>query len=296
MRLGPFEINEPVPDLKEPHALAMLRPWIDVGSVGTLVLSRLERFMGGRELGKLARPGTFFDFTRYRPTISVREGQREVVVPNSFINYAKRENSHDFLFLHLLEPHMFGEDYTDAVLEILKKFGVKRYILLGAMYDAVPHTRPLMVTGSNRGQGQMLGGQTLRASTYQGPTTINYLVTQQAPQLGIEVSSLIAHLPQYVQLEEDYTGAGRVLDILQQAYGLPANLIDQKRGQAQYEEITRAVASNPRLLPIIKELEATYDAKAALEQAQGQKGPPLARAVEDFLRELDEGFKEEGKG
>ena len=295
MRLGPFEINEPVPDLKEPHALAMLRPWIDVGSVGTLVLSRLERYMGGRELGKLARPGTFFDFTRYRPTISVREGQREVVVPNSFINYAKRENSHDFLFLHLLEPHMFGEDYVDAVIEILKRFGVKRYILLGAMYDAVPHTRPLLVTGSNSGQGKPLG-EHLQSSTYQGPTTINYLVTQQAPEMGIEVSSLIAHLPQYVQLEEDYTGAGRVLEILQQAYSLPTNLIDQERAQVQYEEITRAVAGNARLLPVIKELEATYDAKTALEQAQGQKGPPLARAVEDFLRELDEGFKGESKG
>ena len=41
MRIGEFEIDEPIPDLKDPHAIAVLRPWIDVGSVGTLALSRL---------------------------------------------------------------------------------------------------------------------------------------------------------------------------------------------------------------------------------------------------------------
>ena len=34
MRLGDFEIVEPVPELKDPHVLAVLRPWIDVGNVG----------------------------------------------------------------------------------------------------------------------------------------------------------------------------------------------------------------------------------------------------------------------
>ena len=68
MKIGAFEITEPVPELKDPHAFAMIRPWVDVGSVGTLTLSRLERFLGSKELGKLARPGNFFDFTRYRPT------------------------------------------------------------------------------------------------------------------------------------------------------------------------------------------------------------------------------------
>ena len=126
MRIGAFEINEPVPDLQEPHALTMIRPWVDVGSVGSLALTRLERHFGATELGKLARPGNFLDFTRYRPVISMREGRRQITVPNSFINYAIREDGHDFLFLRLLEPHMFGEDYTDSIVELLKTFGVKR--------------------------------------------------------------------------------------------------------------------------------------------------------------------------
>ena len=172
MKIGPFEIREPVPELKEPHALAMLRPWVDVGSVGSLALTRLERHFGGKELGKLARPGTFFDFTRYRPTVVVKEARREITVPNTYINYAQPEKGPDFLFSHMLEPHMFGEDYSEAVLEVLKTFGAKRYFLIGSIYDAVPHTWPLMVTGTT---GSQSGGPVnVQQSTYQ--------VTTRAPR------------------------------------------------------------------------------------------------------------------
>ena len=30
MRLRAFEIDEPLPELNEPHALAILKPWVDV--------------------------------------------------------------------------------------------------------------------------------------------------------------------------------------------------------------------------------------------------------------------------
>ena len=127
MRVGAFEINEPVPELKDPHAFAMIRPWVDVGSVGTLTLNRLERFMGSKELGKLHRPGTFFDFTRYRPNMRFVDGVRHVKIPNSTIRYATTENGPDYSSFHLLEPHSNGEDYTDSILEVVRYFGVKRF-------------------------------------------------------------------------------------------------------------------------------------------------------------------------
>lgn len=116
MRIGAFELLYPLPELREFHALAMLRPWIDVGSVGTLSLSQLENHFGARELGKLAKAGEFFDFTRYRPIIHFEEGRREVSIPNTTVTYAKRERAPDFLFLKLLEPHMLGEAYVHSVL------------------------------------------------------------------------------------------------------------------------------------------------------------------------------------
>jgi hypothetical protein len=33
MRIKAFELEEPVPELREPHVIAMLEPWIDAGNV-----------------------------------------------------------------------------------------------------------------------------------------------------------------------------------------------------------------------------------------------------------------------
>ena len=62
MRIGAFEVKEPLPELRNAQVLAMLKPWIDVGSVGSLALDRLETFFGATELARLVRPGNFFDF------------------------------------------------------------------------------------------------------------------------------------------------------------------------------------------------------------------------------------------
>ena len=88
--MGAFEVKEPIPELNDPYVFAILRPWIDVNNVGTLVLSELESQWGAEELARLAKPGQFFDFTRYRPTLYLEEGVRRVSIPNVTLHYAKR--------------------------------------------------------------------------------------------------------------------------------------------------------------------------------------------------------------
>ena len=141
MRIGAFELNEPIPELNEPYVFAILRPWIDVNNVGSLILNGLETEFEAKELARLAKPGHFFDFTRYRPNLYLEEGIRQVSIPNTTLSYAKREGGNDLLFLRLLEPHAMAEVYVDSVLRLLKTLKVKKYCLLGSMYDVVPHTK-----------------------------------------------------------------------------------------------------------------------------------------------------------
>lgn len=295
MRIGAFEISEPVPELQKPHALTMVRPWVDVGSVGTLTLRRLERHFGAKELGRLARPGTFFDFTRYRPTIRTVDGQRQVTVPNTIVNYAQPESGPEFLFLHLLEPHAMGEDYTDSVVELFKYFGVSRYCRLGAMYDAVPHTRPLLVTGTV-GSVVAREGRTIpirtRRGQYQGPTTILNVISDSASEMGIESMNFMAHLPQYLQLEEDYSGTARMLDVLSSIYDIPDDLAPSQRGDRQYRELTSAAEKNSELKTLISQLESYYDSQY-LTESTGEEGPPapLSPEIERFLKDLDQNLE-----
>ena len=295
MRIGAFDIHEPLPQLRDPHVFAMIRPWVDVGSVGTLTLTRLEQYLGSKELGQLVRPGNFFDFTRYRPTMKLVQGQREVKIPNSVIRYATTENGPDYLFLHLMEPHANSEEYTDSILEVIKHFGVKRYCRVGAMYDAVPHTRPLLVTGSMGQVPQLkpVPNLKLRRSTYQGPTTIMNLVSEGIDHLDIESINFMVHLPQYLQLEEDYTGTSRMIEVLSSVYAnIPSDLAPVRRGQRQYRELSSAVERNSELKSLIQQMEAYYDAQLDSEESKpGAAEEPspevnLSPEIERFLNEL----------
>ena len=298
MRVGAFEIQEPVPELRSPHALVMIRPWVDVGSVGTLTLSRLERHFEAKDLGKLAKPGTFFDFTRYRPTVrNVEGGGRETTFPNSNIKCAQPEQGPDLLFLHLLEPHAMAEEYIESLVELLKYFQVSVYTRLGAMYDSVPHTRPIVVTG-NTGSIEPRPGTTpplvqQRGNSYEGPTTIMNLLTEAATHMGAATMNFMAHLPHYAQLEEDFAGTAKMLQVLSAFYEFPVNVAPNRRGERQYQELNGAVERDQSIKSLVSRLEAHYDATyehpqqtdkpAASEQPQIELSPE----IEQFLRGLD---------
>ena len=283
MRIGAFELNEPIPELREPYALAILRPWIDVNNVGTLLLKGLETQLGAKELGKLARPGHFFDFTRYRPVLYLEGDVRKVKVPNTTISYAKREDENDLLFLHLLEPHALSEVYVDSVVRVLRTFGVKKYILLGSMYDAVPHTRPLIVNGGAIGRETELELKKSGAqrSYYQGPTSITTLITQKAPQFGIETIWFIVSLPQYVLVEEVFLGKVRLMEVLNRLYRIPLDKKDFEKAGEQLRLINQKVEKTPELKELLPQLETLYEVR--IKRKVGGKEPKLSPEMEEIL-------------
>ncbi len=295
MRLGAFEIDEPVPELIEPHALVMLDPWIDVGGVGTLTLNWIEKELDAEDLGRISRPGNYFDFTRYRPTVYYEEGRRQVAVPNTYITFGHTSGGTDLLLVHMLEPHTHSDSYIESMVRLLGRFGVRRYVLLGSMYDYVPHTAPLLVTGSASGEAAHdLERMGVGGSNYEGPTTITTLISQRAPELNMETMTIIVHLPQYTQLEEDYTGAVRLMDIVSELYGVPPDPEYYDKARQQLVEIEQALAKNPQLKGIVKELESEYQSGHGPTGGKSEDRPPkMSPEVERFLSEMEKRFRDD---
>lgn len=287
MRIGAFEVQEPIPELRDPHVLAILRPWIDVNNVGSLTLEGLEAQFGAKEIARLARPGNFFDFTRYRPVLYFEGNTRRIKIPNVTMSYATRERANDFLFLHLLEPHALSEAYVESILRLFKELGVKRYCLLGSMYDAVPHTKPLLVSGRATGPAaeQDLKRAGVEVSNYQGPTTITYLITHHAPKFGIETMTLIVSLPQYVNMEEDYLGKVRLMEILNLLYDIPIDKKDFEKAARQRSLLNQKVETTPELKKVLPQLEAIYGLRIARKEGEGIS--PLSPEMEEIFWESD---------
>ncbi len=276
-------MKEPIPELNGPYLFATLRPWIDVNNVGTLVLNELETQYGAEELARLAKPGHFFDFTRYRPTLYYEGAIRRVSIPNVTLRYAKREAQSDLLFLHLLEPHALSEVYVDSVLQLLKTLKVRKYILLGSMYDVVPHTRPLIINGGAIGKEtqQDLKKAEAQPSRYQGPTSITTLITQRAAEFGTETIWFIVSLPQYVVLEEDYLGKVRLMEILNLLYNTPINKKDFERALEQRSLISQKVERTPELKNLLPQPETMYEVRIKTKEGEGM--PKLSSDIEEML-------------
>ena len=289
MKIGAFEVIEPAPELTNTCAIAILKPWVDVGRVGTIVLSKIEQYIEARALATLDRPGTFFDFTRYRPLMRMSGGKRVIRTPNSEVKFGHDDASgRDYIFLHLREPHAMAEEYIESVVRLALHFGVVEYYRVGGMYDTVPHSRPLLVTGSLPGDKE--AARELMSPwkrPYQGPTSIVNLVGEALEAANVQTSSLMAHLPQYVQLDEDYMGASRLLDVLSFACDMPRSLADATRGSQQYQEIDRAVAQNKDLPKLIGQLEAYYD-KMTGGAEEREEETSFSPEVAEFLKAMGE--------
>ena len=292
MRLRAFELDEPLPELNDPCAIAMLKPWVDVGGVGSVVIAWMENQLGVKDLARLAKPGDFFDFTRHRPTSFVSAGDRRMTIPNTYVTFSKQQSGSDFIFLRLLEPHHHGEEYVESVLDLMQKFGVKRYTIVGSMNDFVPHTRPLTVTGEAIGDttSRHLADNGVTSIEYRGPTSICFLISQKAPDMGMETMSLIAPLPQYTQMQEDYNGATRLMRILSSIYGIPVDQSLENNALRQMEQINTALDNNPQLKSIVKQLENRYDNRS--ENTEDHTTTELSPEVQNFLAEMDRRFRE----
>ncbi|MFL2627267.1 MAG: PAC2 family protein [Dehalococcoidia bacterium] len=291
MKINDYILEEPLPELRNPHVIASLRPWVDAGSVGSLVLDKLERHFDAQDLGKFENPGRYFDFTRYRPVVFYIDGNRETTIPNTYLRYAKSEGDFDYVFLHMLEPHSMAEEYIDTIAEVLKQLGVKRFTRVGGMYDAVPHTRPLLVMGTHDGE-PMTGVpgimKSARRRPYQGPTSIMNLVGDKLSAQDIENMMLMVRLPQYLQLEEDFTGCSHLIKVLSSLYNLPEELSVSRRGRRQYQRVTNEMDQNPGVKALVEKLESEYDARLEniIVEPEESDYTELSPSIEQFLKDL----------
>ena len=297
MKIGDFEIEMPDPPLQDPHCIAILKPWINVGNVGKIVLRRLGKMYASERIGQLERPSKFYDFTRYRPEIRLRGDVRSVRVPNTRVSYARRPGSNDLVLLELLEPHAFAEDFNDSVIELVKALGITRYIQIGGMYDSVPHSRELSVTGSARGwePPAEFGNVRLGGSKYQGPTSMTSQISERIfADLKLETLSLMVHLPLYLKLDDDYAGSARILKILSELYGFSSRLPEVEMGEKQYEQVSPAMTDNPALKEMVERFERETDTDTSGDPGSGAssgsaEGISLSPEIEQFLSDIAEG-------
>ncbi len=270
-----------VEPLHRPILLVGLTGWFDAGGVATTALAQVAPWDGSVTVGEID-PDPFYDFTQERPMVELVDGDtRYVAWPSNDFQVVRTGSAHDLVVLSGVEPHLAWRTYAGCVVHVVEALGCTAVVTVGAMADAVPHTRPPIVVGSTASPelARRLG---LSAPTYQGVTGLIGALHVELEQRAIPTISLRVGVPHYLGHAEHPLAVGAIVAHLAHVLSVPltADLQDQiDRWAALHDE---AIAGDAQLRTYVSMLEADYDRRA---EATLRGADDLAARFEEFLRE-----------
>lgn len=273
--------------LDRPVMVLALEGLFDVAEAATGALDRLR---SGRPSVRIAEidPDPFFDFTQQRPEVRVDEdGEREVTWPTNAVDIVRFPGAaHDLVILAGIEPHLRWGLFVDCLVEIARRTDCEIVVTVGAVADAVPHTRtPQVVASTTREDlARRLG---LSPPRYQGPTGVVGVLQERLDAAGLPGISLRAPVPHYLIGAAQPQASAALLRHLEHVLGVPTDHARLDGEIRRWRELhDAAVAQDPQAVAFVRMLEADYDRRT---EAALPSGEDLAAAFEAFLADQRSG-------
>ena len=274
------------PDKKLKHMVVVFSGWADAGEGATSAIKFLQRKLKSKKFAEID-PEEFYDFSQTRPyTSRTRDGKRRIHWPANEFSYLTdpRADSGAMVFVGV-EPNLKWRTFAKTVATVAKDHGVESVVHIGALLDAVPHTRPVKLSGtaSESSLSEFLEEQGIRSSNYQGPTGISSAVMAACIEEGLEYTSIWGHTSHYLQAAPNHRVGSTLLEILLKLLNLPLDLAELKSAASVFNlEVEKAVAKDDQIASYVTKLEGQYDeAVAAIEIPDPAE---LVRDLEKFLR------------
>jgi len=226
-------------------------------------------------------------------------GERTIRWPRIALwTWQPSEGGAGLLLFRGVEPQLRWRTYATLLLDVAARCGVQRIVSLGAVLEAVPHTRPSQVTGSSTDPAwharlEACGIRTRRAR-YEGPTGISTVVMDAATRRGLAALTLRGQAPHYL-------GGATNPAVRRTLLTTVAHLLDLELDVAPFEAAVRAfrtqcdqaVAKDAAVQAYVRQLEQDYDApgdEAPRPRRDADFNPEqLMHELEDFLRQEREG-------
>ena len=255
------------PELDGGTMILSFTGWMDGGDASTGTAKRMVRLLDARQFAAIDTepfyilnfPGSMEIAALFRPMIDIEDGLvRSIDMPKNRFWVAQ---DHRLIFFRGREPNMKWQTFGDCIFKVAHDCGVKRLIFVGSFGGAVPHTREprMYVTCSEERLHEGLTNVGLRRTGYEGPGSfMTYLMTL-APSAGLEMVSLVAEIPGYLQGTNPFCIEAitrRLARILQ----LSLDLDELRTASNEWEdEVSNVVEENEDMIEKIRELEDEYD-------------------------------------
>ena len=274
------------PERKLSTLLIAFSGWADAAEGATSAVKYLKRKLKARKFADFD-PEEFYDFSQTRPTTTrTRDGKRHIHWPaNEFFHINNPDTDDGIMIFTGVEPNLRWRTYSQGVARLAVEQGVETVVHVGALLDAVPHTRPVKLSGTatRPDLSEFLEGRDIRSSNYQGPTGISSSVMDAFVKQGLGYSSIWGHTPHYLQAAPNYRVAYSLLQTLARLLRLPVDLEELQGAATKFDdEVAKAVQADEQIGSYVAKLEGQYDESVATSSILDPED--LVRDVERFLR------------
>jgi len=288
----------------EPSALTgtvlvhALTGFIDAGQAGHVAVAHLLANLEHRVLATFD-VDQLLDYRSRRPTM-IFDGDHWASYerPELVLHEVRDSAGTTFLLLAGPEPDLQWERFTDAVLELVERFGVGLTVGLGAVPMAVPHTRPVTVT-AHATRRELISGYQPWFGTMEIPGHAGALMELRLGQAGHDAMGFVVHVPHYLARIEYPESARGLLEHLARSSGLDLPVEALRPAALRVlAEVDEQVASSPESMSVVAGLEARVDAVTgeldrrpllATDAEPLPTGDEIAAELEQFLAEQDGG-------
>ena len=279
-------ITHETPPSNLPNMVVAFAGWPDAAEAATRAIRHLVRKLPARRFAEID-PEEFYDFTTVRPQTRVtRKGQRIIRWPTNEFYYFAPEDLGRGLLLYLgTEPNLRWRSFSRIVTGVAEQCGVELVVSLGALLDAVPHTREPRITGraSSDELAQKVEWLGIQSSGYQGPTGIHTAFMDGCAGIGLEHASIWGHCPHYVNTSPNPAISHGLLTNLQSVIDVDVDLTELRLAAETFEtDVTKAISKQPEISAYVRRLEERHDADSQ---------PGEIPSSEDMVKELEEFLK-----
>ena len=269
------------PELHEPLMVVAFDAWVDAGSAATTAARLLAE--DGQAIAELETDG-LFDYRSRRPTLYIDDGRLVSADWPALEVVHRRFADRDVLILAGPEPDYRWRELADDLATLAQEFGVQRWMTLGAIPAAVPHTRPVTVLGIASEEGQLRGDvEPGPTGAMQVPAAAVSIIDLAVAESGIPTLGYFAQVPHYVN--GDYPAAAvALMRAVEPHIGERLRLaMLELQAKTITAKLDTAAAADDSTTSYVERLEEMSD------EARLPSGDELIGEIERFLRDQDAG-------
>lgn len=247
-----------LPELKNPLFIAGFSGWGNALDISCGMADFIIRKLDAKDFGHII-PDPFYAFDEKRPKIDIKDGILQSVEHPGGMFYISNpnESSRDIIILRAVEPSLRWLRFSDAVLSVCEKFGVKTIISVGSIFDNVLHTDTVIsALASNDSLLSFLDTENVKYANYNGPGGIHSAISHEAQKRGIDFINLWCHCPQYLQGTTHFGMLCKLGNLISKIGGFS---LETDELEITWQEVSRQIQDiidkNPELKGMIDDLK-----------------------------------------